>query len=53
MLLATWMTWAEISERLGVSKNTVKTHIGAIYRKLGVSSRCEAVAAARRLGYIS
>lgn len=52
-LLATPMTWAEIAVRLGVSKNTIKTHTGAIYRKLGASSRREAVAAARRLGYIS
>ena len=30
-----------------VSINTVKTHIRAVYRKLGVRSRSEAVALAR------
>jgi LuxR family maltose regulon positive regulatory protein len=51
-LLATWMTSAEIAGQLHVSQNTAKSHIYAIYRKLGVSSRREAVAAARELGYI-
>jgi LuxR family maltose regulon positive regulatory protein len=34
----------EIGEKLFVSQNTVKTHTRAIYRKLGVSTRDEAVA---------
>lgn len=34
----------EIAERLHISKNTLKTHARAIYRKLGVASRQEAVA---------
>ena len=33
----------EIGAKLGVSPNTVKTHTQAIYRKLGVSSRRDAV----------
>ena len=33
----------EIGAQLGVSPNTVKTHTQAIYRKLGVSSRRDAV----------
>ncbi|HLS46695.1 MAG TPA: LuxR C-terminal-related transcriptional regulator [Ornithinicoccus sp.] len=41
--LRTQMTTAEISQALFVSVNTVKTHQRAIYRKLGVSSRREAV----------
>jgi LuxR family maltose regulon positive regulatory protein len=33
-----------IAQELSVSLNTVKTHTSAVYRKLGVSSRTEAVA---------
>lgn len=36
-----------IASELFVSHNTIKTHCKAIYRKLGVSSREEAVALAR------
>lgn len=41
--LRTDMTTAEIADALFVSVNTVKTHLRAIYRKLGVSGRREAV----------
>jgi LuxR family maltose regulon positive regulatory protein len=33
----------EIGETLNVSQNTVKTHTSSIYRKLGVSSRHDAI----------
>jgi LuxR family maltose regulon positive regulatory protein len=39
---------AEIATRLGVSLNTVKTHLKHIYRKLDVVGRNEAVTAAER-----
>jgi DNA-binding NarL/FixJ family response regulator len=39
-----------ISRRLGLSGSTVKTHMEAIYRHLGVHSRSQAVVAAARLG---
>ncbi len=42
----------EIAGELGVSANTVKTHVSAIYRKLDVGSRTEAVARARELGLL-
>lgn len=42
----------EIAGELGVSANTVKTHVSAIYRKLAVGSRSEAVARARQLGLL-
>jgi len=49
-LLSTHLSYAEIGERLYVSKNTVKTQAYSAYRKLGVTSRSEAVVRARELG---
>jgi LuxR family maltose regulon positive regulatory protein len=42
--LATHRTLKQIAEHLYVSRATVKTHVGSIYAKLGVTSRAEAVA---------
>lgn len=39
-----------ISRRLGLSGSTVKTHLEAIFRALGVNSRAQAVVVAWRLG---
>ncbi len=39
-----------VADQLFVSRNTVKTHITAIYRELGVTSRGQAVAKAQELG---
>jgi DNA-binding NarL/FixJ family response regulator len=41
-----------IAVRLGISEHTVKTHVGSIFGKLGVSNRAEAVASAARLGLL-
>ena len=49
-LLQGSLTVGEISSLLHLSTNTVKTHARAVYRKLGVHSRTDAVAAARRHG---
>lgn len=42
----------DIAGELGVSANTVKTHVSSIYRKLAVGSRGAAVARARELGLL-
>lgn len=47
--LPTLMSNVEIAEALHLSVNTVKTHLKALYRKLGVSSRREAVQRGREL----
>jgi len=49
-LLSTHLSFREIGERLFVSSHTVKTQAYSAYRKLGVSSRSDAVARARELG---
>ena len=51
-LLATGMSRREVSERLYVSFNTVKTHQRALYRKLGVGGRTTAITRARELGLL-
>jgi len=45
-------TIEEIADHLAVSVNTIKTHVRAIYRKLGVSSRRTAVLAAHEQGLL-
>ena len=45
-------TQREIGAALFLSINTVKAYNKSLYRKLGVASRSEAVAAARELGLI-
>lgn len=51
-LLATHLTLREIGDQLYVSRNTVSTQTSSIYRKLGVSSRSEAIASLRELGLL-
>ena len=48
--LQTHLTIGEIGERLFVSRNTVSSEVASIYRKLGVSSRNDAVEQATRIG---
>jgi LuxR family maltose regulon positive regulatory protein len=49
-LLSTHFTFREIGERLYLSPNTVKKHALSVYRKLGVSSRGQAVQRAQEVG---
>jgi LuxR family maltose regulon positive regulatory protein len=51
-LLPTNLTVPEIAARLGVSRNTVGTHVKAIHRKLGASHRSHAVERAVELGLV-
>jgi LuxR family transcriptional regulator, maltose regulon positive regulatory protein len=51
-LLSTHLTFPELGQELFVSRNTVKTQANSIYRKLGASSRSQAVAQARELGLL-
>ena len=50
--LQTHLTAEKIAERLFVSKHTVKAEFRAIYRKLGVSSRDDAVQRATAIGLL-
>jgi LuxR family maltose regulon positive regulatory protein len=51
-LLATPLSNRQIGRELYLSVNTVRTHAQAVYRKLGVATRAEAVTRARQLGLI-
>jgi LuxR family maltose regulon positive regulatory protein len=50
--LPTRLSLGEIAAELFVSRNTVKTQTVAVYRKLDVSSRTEAIDRARELGLV-
>lgn len=51
-LLASHLTFPEIGDRLYISRHTVKTQAMSIYRKLGASSRSEAVKVATESGFL-
>ena len=51
-LLGTHLTFPEIGDRLFISRHTVKSQAMSIYRKLGTSSRSEAVARAVESGLL-
>ena len=51
-LLATHLTAPEMAAELFVSVHTVKSQQASLYRKLGTSSRSQAVARARQLGLL-
>ncbi|HET6752381.1 MAG TPA: LuxR C-terminal-related transcriptional regulator, partial [Jiangellaceae bacterium] len=49
-LLPTHLSFPEIGDRLFISRHTVKSQVNSLYRKLGVSSRGEAVDRMTELG---
>jgi LuxR family transcriptional regulator, maltose regulon positive regulatory protein len=51
-LLSGSLSLREIGQELYVSANTVKTHTQAIYRKLGVSTRHDAVEQGKQMGVL-
>jgi DNA-binding CsgD family transcriptional regulator len=42
----------EIANVLGITERTVKSHLGHLFEKLGVTSRTEAVKVASRRGLV-
>lgn len=52
LLVAGGMGNARIGEQLGISKSTVKFHLGATFTKLGVHTRAEAVTMGIRSGIV-
>ena len=52
VLLANGTSNKDMANRLFVSENTVKFHLKNIYAKLSVTSRVQAITAARRMGII-
>ena len=51
-LLSTHLSFPEIAAEMFLSRNTVKSHTNSIYRKLGTSTRSQAVARSRELGLL-
>jgi DNA-binding NarL/FixJ family response regulator len=51
-LIASGATNREIAARVHLSPHTIKEHTSALYRKLGVRNRAEAVQRAQRLGLL-
>jgi len=51
-LLPTYRTLAAIGSELGVGRPTVKTHVENIYKKLGATTRAEAVQLAGSVGLL-
>jgi DNA-binding CsgD family transcriptional regulator len=51
-LLPTYRTLAAIGTQLGIGRPTVKTHVENIYKKLGATTRAEAVRRAERAGLL-
>ena len=52
-LLSTHLSFPEIAEGMFLSRHTIKSEANSIYRKLGVSSRSQAVSRSRELGLLA
>jgi LuxR family maltose regulon positive regulatory protein len=51
-LLQTYLSLGDIARELAVSRNTVKTEVAAIYRKLHATNRKQAISRARDIGLL-
>jgi LuxR family maltose regulon positive regulatory protein len=51
-LLSTHLSLPQIAQELFLSRNTIKSEANSIYRKLGASTRSQAVTRSRELGLI-
>jgi LuxR family maltose regulon positive regulatory protein len=51
-MLSTHLSFPEIAEEMFLSRNTIKSEANSLYRKLGASSRSEAVTRCRELGLL-
>ena len=51
-MLSTHLSFPEIAQEMVLSRHTIKTQANAIYRKLGASSRSQAVSQSRDLGLL-
>ncbi len=52
-LIAKGLTYVEVASAMGISPHTVGDHIKAVYRKLSVNSKSEAVYEGRQKGWLS
>lgn len=52
-LLGEGLTARAIARRLGISERTVNTHIGNLYRRMGVNNRVDAIRTAMRNGLLA
>jgi LuxR family transcriptional regulator, maltose regulon positive regulatory protein len=52
-LLSTHLSFPEIGAELFLSRNTIKSTVHSIYRKLGASSRSQAVSRSRERGLLA
>ncbi len=50
--LAEGLANKQVAVRLGISEHTIKTHVAAVFEKLGVTTRAEAVARGVQLGVL-
>ena len=51
-MLSTHLSFPEIAEEMFLSRHTIKSEAMSLYRKLGASSRSQAVARSRELGLL-
>lgn len=52
-MLSTHLSIPEIAGEMFLSRNTIKSEVNSIYRKLGASSRSQAVTRSRELGLLA